>query len=251
MTEVLSITNPIAPTGGTNATAPLGISASLSVSKSPQLSKILYPQIYSYPRPILVSTIQVSSTQPIGTRVATWSTTNTGLGQYVLTDPGFMPWNLIFPYFSKMTKMEYVLYYKPYKVTDAEAKLHAIWSYTDSNLAYTLTNTTNHDQEFSFDDASDVKDLAVPQFFMHNNVTSDINYTTSVATAIPVYVPRTRLNLFLANAYQPGIAQPINFNMQLFVLPFSNSNQVVAGRRSVTAGLVTRSRIFPRPYFLT
>jgi hypothetical protein len=251
MTEVLSTSNPIPPTGGTNATAPLGISASMSISKSPELTKVLYPQIYSYPRPILITKFPISSSQTVGTNVYTWSTVSTGLKAPLVTDPSFMPWNLIMPYFSRMTKMEYGLYLKPYKVTDAEVKLHILWSYNDSSFNYNTNSTTNHDEEFSFDDASDVKAISVPQFFVHRNITTDKNYTNSTVGVPGAYVPRTKMNLFVANSYQPGLVQPDSFNTQVFVLPYSNSSQVVAGRRYVTGGLTTRVRLTPEPYFLT
>jgi len=250
--EVLSTTNPIPPTGGTNAIAPLGITAALSITKTSFLTDFITPVATDVQRPILLSQFTCDSTSAIGTSKFKWSTYNTNLTNY---DPnntnGFIPWNLVKPYYSKMFRMDYEIIFKAYKVTDAETKLHALWTYTDDSISYNTDHLANHNQEFSFDDSSDLTILQVPQFFMHNNVVGDIIYRDSLYS-LPAFLPKTNLELFVANRYQPSLMHPETFKVQVFLQPIPSNMKVVHSRRTVTGGYPTNTNVHPsRPYFLT
>lgn len=248
--EVLSTTNPIPPTGGTNAVAPLGISASMSVTKSSELQSTQLTEMMSVPAPILIGEFSVSNQQNVGDNLFTWSTRDTTISTTNSYSQGYVPWNLIKPYYSKMVRMEYILIFKPYKVTDCEAKIHAIWTYDGSTPAYSTNVTANHGELFSFDDSSDQKILQVPQFFQSNNITTNETTLSATVSFVPKWVPYTTLQLKLANIYQPNLAQPDSFKVQVFILPIANNAKVISCRRMLRGGYVDNNQtINTFPYF--
>lgn len=255
--EVLSTTNPLPPSGGTNTVAPLGITASLSVTKTAELDSVQYPDWFSANVPILIGDFTVSNAQTIGTKLYSWSTEATDLSYYrpKIADNKnkVLPWNIVRPYYSKMTRMEYVLIFKPIKVTDSEARLHAIWNYTGDHVNNYSTNAlANHNELFSFDDSSDVKFLSVPQFFMHDNLQTNVNMDTDTADWYQSYVPATTLDLFVANIYQPNLAQPESFDVLVFLMPIPTNVKTIAARRPIIGGLQDDNNypILPHPYFM-
>lgn len=248
--EVSSTTNPTAPTGGTNPTAPLGISSSLSTTVKNEVNFSGWSELSL---PILIGSFQVNSSQAIGTPVYEWSTRNTKLGSSYnpQSTDGFLPWSLIMPWYSKMVRMEYALLFKPYKVADAEVRFQAIWNYTGLPTTLSTRTTANHNEVFSFDDSSDEKIITVPQYFMHDNVTTNKSYNT-IDPQVPSWVPHTVLTVLINNPYQPNLAQPDNFNVQVFLIPMPQNIKVIAGRRTVFGGNTSGNQltIFPEPYFM-
>jgi hypothetical protein len=255
--EVPSTTNPLPPSGGTNTVAPLGISSSLSISKTEELQSVQYPDWFSANVPILIGNFTLSNTQTVGTKVFSWTTEGPDL-DYYRPEPAdlknsILPWNLVRAYFSKMTRMEYALIFKPVKVTDSEARLHAIWNYTGDQVgSYTTNALANHNEMFSFDDSSDIKVLSVPQFFMHNNQQTNTNIQNLNNTWYQSFVPSTTLDVFVANVYQPNLAQPDSFEVMVFLVPIPTNIKTIAGRRGVKGGLEggNNLEVYPHPYFL-
>jgi len=256
--EVLSTTNPTPPDGGTNASAPLSLSAAFSITKSPQLNKEIVPDALFQQVPILIDRFKVSNSQVVGDKIYNWSVFKNGLAKY--TPPidnegvGFCPWSLVQPYYSKMNKMEYVLLMKPVKITDCEVRLHAMWDYTNiGQQEYNERTLNNHNELFSFDDASDLKVLSVPQFWMTNNVTTNTNAYDEGSNRINPYVPTTSLNCFVANTYQNNLTQPDDFEVMVWLVAISQNMKVMAGRRMVKGALKygDNVHIVPIPYFFS
>uniref|UniRef100_A0AAU8JNG4 Structural protein 2 n=1 Tax=Chipolycivirus sp. TaxID=2809300 RepID=A0AAU8JNG4_9VIRU len=255
--EVPSTTNPLPPSGGTNTVAPLGISSSLSISKTEELESVQYPDWFSANVPVLIGDFTLSTSQTVGTKVFSWTTEVSEL-DYYRPDPAdtkntILPWSLVRPYFSKMTRMEYALIFKPIKVTDAEVRLHAIYNYTGDFVgSYTSDALANHNEMFSFDDSSDIKILSVPQFFMHNNQQTNKNVINLNTEWYQSYVPSTTLDIFVANVYQPNLAQPDSFKVKVFLVPIPTNIKTIAARRGVKGGLEGGNNfdIYPHPYFM-
>jgi hypothetical protein len=256
--EVLSTTNPTPPDGGTNASAPLSLSAALSITKSPQLNKEIVPDALFQQVPILIDRFKISNSQVVGATAYSWAVYNNGLAKYQPPTNnegvGFLPWSLIQPYYSKMHKMEYALIFKPVKITDCETRLHALWDYAGSGaVKYTTYGLNNHNEQFSFDDASDLKVLSVPQFWITNNVSTNTNSYDEDTDRVNPYIPVTNLKLFVANTYQPNLTQPDNFEVMVFLMPLPSNMKVMAGRRMVQGALKygDNVHILPRPYFFS
>lgn len=252
--EVQSTTNPIPPTGGTNAVAPLGISASMSVSKTTELTSSIFPDWFNVTVPIKLTTFVIDNGMAPGTVTTTWDTAATGLSQYDPSEPnsGFLPWNLIQPFYSKMHRMEYSLLLKPVKVEDVECRQQVIYSYNDDQLSLTTRNTCNHNEVFSFDSTNDIKIISVPQFFMHNNIATNRNYfVDELNSTINEYVPRTQLTVLLVNSYRPNVAQPTQFDTMKFLIVKPTNMKVIAARRYVKGTLTDNNKvIYPLPNFM-
>lgn len=257
MMEVLSTTNPVPPDGGTNAIAPLGLTSAMSTTKTPQLESVIDPSAFVTLSPILIDKFRVSTSQVIGDKPYEWSIENNKLKEFLPPsnnlDMSIMPWNLVLAYFSKMVKMEYVLVFKPFKVSDCEVRVHAVWDFArEKPQNFQQSRLNNYNELFSFDDASDVKYLSVPQYFMTNNVSTNINQVDENAVYVNPYVPTTKVNLFIANTYQPNLSQPESFEVKVFLVPVVTSAKVIAGRREVKGGTETNNNpIQPTPYFMS
>lgn len=252
--EIQSTTNPIPPTGGTNAVAPLGISASMSVTKTTELTSSIFPEWFNMTIPIKLAEFVITNETATQEVVSTWSTRSTGLSQYDPSEAqnGFLPWNMITPFYSKMHRMEYALMYKPVKVEDVECRIQAMYSYNDNQIALNLRGTCNHNEVFSFDSTNDIKVLSVPQFFMHNNIATNRNYLTDeLNSQVNEYIPRTQVTLILNNAYRPNVAQPPSFNVLEFVILKPTNMKVIAARRYVRGTLTDNNQvIYPLPNFM-
>jgi len=245
--EVLSTTNPVPPSGGTNTSAPLSITASMSNTVKVQR---LLPGWSTLQMPILLETFQISSTQAVGSTVYNWSTRNTKIQQNHDSTKNKSAWSLVQPYYSKMCRMEYVLILKPFKVADAEVRLQALWNYQGTTKQLTTANTANHNEVFQFDDSSDEKVLSVPQFFMHDNVTTNKTMFNSTTVYPPSWVPDTRLTLVIVNPYQPNLTQPDSFSVQVFLMPIPTNMKVIAARRPVKGTWNNNeTTVVPVPYY--
>jgi hypothetical protein len=255
--EVLSTTNPLPPDGGTNAAAPLGLSAAMSVTKSPELASEQEVSAYTSLSPILIDQFTVGISNIVTDNVYQWSIEANKLKQFLPprdnSSMSVMPWNLALPYFTKMGKMEYILVFKPYKITDCEIRLQAVWDFARNKTQnFQQSRLNNLNELFSFDDASDVKFLSVPQYFMTNNLQTNVNQLDENSLYVNAYTPTTKLNLFVANAYQPNLSQPDSFNVQVFLIVVPTSMKVIACRRMVEGGTKTNDNpIEPTPYFMS
>jgi len=245
--EVLSTTNPLPPSGGTNTSAPLSITASMSDTVKVQR---LLPGWSTLQMSILLDSFQIKSSHAIGEKVYNWSTRKTGIGNDHDSTKNKSAWALVQPYYSKMCRMEYLLILKPFKVADAEVRLQAFWNYTGDLVSLNTTSTANHNEVFQFDDSSDEKVLSVPQFFMHDNVTTNKTALSATTQEVPSWVPDTRLSLVVVNPYQPNLTQPDAFTVQVFLMPVPTNMKVIAARRPVQGTWTDNSTVIvPTPYY--
>lgn len=255
--EVLSTTNPVPPDGGTNAVAPLGLTSAMSTTKTPQLESVIDPSGFVTSSPILIDEFEINTTQVVGQNVYQWSVESNKLKKFLPTsdnlEMSIMPWNLALPYFSKMVKMEYILVFKPFKITDCEVRLYAVWDFArEKPQLFQQSRLNNYNELFSFDDASDIKYLSVPQYFMTNNVATNTNQVDVNSLYVNPYVPTTKVNIFIANAYQPNLSQPDSFKVKVFLIPIATSTKVIAGRRQIKGGTESNDNpIQPTPYFMS
>jgi len=245
--EVLSTTNPLPPSGGTNTSAPLSITASMSDTVKVQR---LLPGWSTLQMPILLDSFQIKSSDTTGHVVYNWSTRYTKIADHHDSTKNKSAWALVEPYYSKMCRMEYLIILKPFKVADAEVRLQAFWNYTGDLVQLNTNKTANHNEVFQFDDSSDEKVLSVPQFFMHDNVTTNktaLNSTTQVPSS---WVPDTRLSLVIVNPYQPNLTQPDSFEVQVFLMPVPTNMKVIAARRPVKGTWSDNTTVIvPTPYY--
>lgn len=252
--EIPSTTNPIPPTGETNTSAPLGITSALSTSYTKEALMMKTPSMKMVPKPILLGEFTISAQTPPTTLVYTWSTTNTGLNIYNPANPtnnGFLPWNLIMPYYSNLHNMEYALQFCPYKVADAEVNLFGVFSFDGLAFAMGPKLFANTTHSFKFNDTSDEHIEAIPQFFQHSNLMSKQVRLTGQTVAVPPFIPTTRYELRVMNTYQPMSAAPQDFTVQVFLIVKPNNMQNVSAPRYIKAGLdITPSEQLPTPYFM-
>jgi len=233
--ETLSTTNPISPTGGTNTTVPLGISASTEIKPVPLNSPMFDSDVFSAPHKILIDTFTIKNNQDLYTSVYEWAVRDNKLISYWPTqeDPKVTPWNLLPAYYSKQVRMEYQLLFYPVKVTNCKVKLDAVIDYVDI-LGPTEDSTSfaNQNNQFELDDPDGIISFPVPQYYVTNNVNTDMNFFGEANTlTYPAFVPETRIRFSIANPYHNNNLQPDNFNVLVYLIATPVMPQNLVGKR--------------------
>lgn len=248
--EVISTTNPIPPTGGANATAPLGISTSFTTSLTSEALKQKVTEARSMGSEILIDTFEISSLSEAPFEVYNWSTVSNKLSSYnpILS---FLPWNLIKPFYANMLNMEYVLIFKPYKVSDASVKIQGMISYDTLHKPLSTNTFANHNFIFDFNDTSDEFILAIPQYFQHINLVANNPTITSNTSERPGFMPTTSIRLRIMNTYQPNNIIPDTFNVQVFLVLIPNNMKNISAPRELVTGYDAPVNKTPTKYFMT
>lgn len=231
--ETLSTTNPIPPTGGTNTSVPLGITATTELKPIQLNSPIFESDFFSVPKKILIDTFEIKNTQNLYEEIYSWSVRDTKLKQYFsrYDDPKVTPWNLIPAYYSKQVRMEYQLLFYPIKVTNCKVKVDAIVDYLDqlpaADGAFDFTNQNN---QFELDDPDGIITYPIPQYYITNNVPTDMNYFDG-AFRFPAFLPQTKVRFTIANRYHNNNLQPDSFNVKVFLLAIPVNPQNLVGKK--------------------
>lgn len=266
MTDVISTTNPIPPTGMTNTNVPLGITSSVSETPQPVNVPILPTSVYESSHGIYLGNFPFTDANAIGTKLYTWdyrkpltagyARTVSATGQY----SPFTPWDLILPSFSKQCKIEYDILLIPVKIGDCRARLDCVFKFDNSpfNDLYSTNLLANYNQHFFLDDCDEQIRFSVPTYWVSNNVSTDIVKTktrnASVISDIELpsaFLPSTKLNLYVSSPYQHNSMQLSTFNVHVVLFPKPTAMLGLAGKRTTT---VTRQTVGTRtdllkPYF--
>jgi len=248
--ETLSTTNPISPTGGTNTSVPLGITASTELNPSPLNSPIFNSDCFSTPHKILIDTFTIKNDQDLYTAIYDWSVRDNKLTSYWPTfeEPQVTPWNLLPAYYSKQVRMEYQLLFYPIKVTNCKVKLDAVLDYVNVlDATSDSTDFANQNNQFELDDPDGIITFPVPQYYVTNNVNTDMNFLgTGDVLTFPAFVPETKIRFTIANPYHNNNLQPDNFNVLVYLIAIPVMPQNLVGKRIAKYGGYTHPLI---PYF--
>lgn len=248
--EVISTTNPIPPTGGANATAPLGISTSFTTTLTSEALKQKVTEARSMGSEILIDTFEISSLTEAPSDVYTWSTISNKLSAYY-PSLSFLPWNLVKPYYANMLNMEYILIFKPYKVSDASVKIQGEIRYDLLHQPLGPNTFANHNFIFDFNDTSDEFILAIPQYFQHINLLANNPILTIGTSERPAFLPTTSIKLRVMNTYQPNAIIPDTFNVQVFLIVIPNNMKNISAPRELVTGFDSPVNKTPIKYFMT
>ncbi|UHK03081.1 MAG: hypothetical protein GABPV2_gp3 [Guiyang argiope bruennichi polycipivirus 2] len=241
--ETLSTTNPISPTGGTNTSVPLGISASTEIKPVPLNMPFLSDTIFSNPKKIFIDSFTIKNTQTLYDEVYNWSVRDNKLLQYfgfsTSQDPSILPWNLIPAYFSKQVRMEYQLLFYPVKVSDCRVKIDAIVDFIDTlSAADASLFFANLNSQFQLDEPDGIIQYPVPQYFTTNNVNTDMNSFESNVLSFPGFLPKTRIRFSIANRYHNNSLQPESFNVLVFLIAMPINPINMVGKRVAKYGAI-------------
>lgn len=159
-----STTNPIPPTGETNTSVPLGITAATAVPQVPLNAPFFKDSMMFAPKKIWIDSFSINNTKTLYDSVYDWSVRDTKLLQYLPAgtsqEPSILPWNLIPGYFSKQVRMEYKLLFYPVKVSDCRVKIDAIVDYGD--IITSINNArdyANPNFQFQLDDPDGIIEI--------------------------------------------------------------------------------------------
>lgn len=233
--ETLSTTNPISPTGGTNTSVPLGITASTELKPFPLNSPMFDSDLFSTPRKILIDSFIIKNNQDLYDSVYEWAVRDNKLDFYwpKFEEPKVTPWNLLPAYYSKQTRMEYQLLFYPVKVTNCKVKLDAIIDYVN-NLSPVEDSTgfANQNNQFELDDPDGIINFPVPQYYVTNNVNTDMNFLGGGNNLVfPAFVPETKVRFSIANPYHNNNLQPDSFNVLVYLIATPVNPQNLVGKR--------------------
>lgn len=248
MTDVISTTNPIAPTGLTNTSVPLGITASISETPQPVNVPVLPTSVYESSHGVYLGNFPFSDSVDIGAFLYGWDYRKPLTSAYSRSVDSegrisaFTPWDLVLPSFSKECKMEYSMLLIPVKIGDSRARIDCIFRFEDSALsdAYSTKLMANYNQHFFLDDTDEQVEFAIPTYWMTNNVTTDIVKTAASSPApadldLPsAFLPSTKLSLYVASPYQHNSMQTSTFNVHVIIFPTPTHMLGLAGKRFVS-----------------
>jgi hypothetical protein len=247
--EVLSTTNPIPPTGGTNTSVPLGISSSTEMTPAPMNIPYFGDLDFSTPKMIYIDQFQISNNQQLYTEVFTWGVRDTRLKQYLSlyeNPTSITPWNLVAAHFSKQVRMEYTLLFYPIKVSDCRVKIDIIVDFNDTlNPAFQTADFSNLNTQFTFDDPDGVIQIPIPQYYVTNTVNTDNNYFNGTYN-FPGFLPKTKIRATIANAYHNNALQPETFKVEVFLLATAVNPMNLVGKRVAKLGTTNANLL---PYF--
>lgn len=248
-----STTNPIPPTGETNTSVPLGITASTAVPQVPLNAPFFQDSMLFSPKKIWIDSFTINNTRTLYDPIYEWSVRNTKLTQYLSRgasqESTILPWNLIPAYFSKQVRMEYSLLFYPVKVADCRVKIDAIVDYTDSiSDIDNARDYANPNFQFQLDDPDGIIQIPVPQFYVSNNVNTDMNNFETGVLEFPAFLPRTKMHFIIANRYHNNSLQPESFKVHVFLIATPMNPQNLTGKRVSKYGVTEHPLV---PYFFS
>jgi hypothetical protein len=265
MNEVISKTNPIPPTGGTNTSVPLGITGSTAETMAPVNVPINPTTIYNAGSGVYLGNFQIKDTDVIGTGVFEWQFRKPLTADYKRTTNAngqhspFTPWDYVVAYLSKQTKVTYSMEFIPIKIGDCRARLDFVYNFerrdTFFSAAYNTKLLANYNEHKLLDDADQQKLITIPDYFMTNNVTTDVCKTRQNSGGVlsdldlpNAYVPTTNMKVYIAAPYQHNNMQMPNFNVHIILYAHFSNTYGLTGKRSIT---VKRPNNEDRTDFLT
>lgn len=235
--DVLSTTNPPAPTGVSPTEVPLGINSAISETPIPVNFPLLknLAMFNVEPRGAYLGSFVISQSDPIGSRVFDWdmrfpteiAAANLYQNVYRAEGKVTMPriWELLTYFYSMQCKVEFDLEFIPVKTSDCRFSLDLVVNQNGSDLtSLTYQSKLVYDSvHHVLDDQDTHLRISVPTFWLTDNVASrtfpetyDVDNNSNVKNP---YIPFTRIQAFIRNPYQPNMIQLDYFRVVVILHP--------------------------------
>jgi hypothetical protein len=259
-----SDTNPVPPTGETPTTVPLEISAGLNSSTIPlNIFPSTGKQIYKDSLDIFLTTFDINANMGTGTKLFEWSSI-APLGDFSNiyntfsfddTNYIFCPWSLHDAFYSKAVQIKWQLILQPIKISDCRVSIDIVFNYNDSiHTIYNVKTLANDSIHLNIDDQAEIQPIDIPQFQITDFHETDVGFITlSGQPTIPnpsLFIPRTRLTIFIRNRYQPNLTQPDIMSMVVKLRPTVHVGSDQFGKSAITTFNPLIDTRVHLPYFL-
>jgi len=252
MSLVPATTQPLPPSGEATPFVPLSIESALTLEELANNIPNSYENAMMFPYGVLYTDLTVTSTYEPGASLGSLDVRNIFNGLQFLSVfglsqiNGFMPWNLITPFYSKVTRMEYLVRHIPVKVADCRVKLDVFFRFNGTTAPYATATYNSPNVHMELDDPSGQIDLYIPQVYVSNNVPTD-KFLTQVSEVSPL-VPQTRATYYVTTQYSPNALQPTSMRIVRVIYPTNNNTVGLAVKRTIEAA--NGNTMMLRPYFL-
>jgi hypothetical protein len=247
--NVISTTNPIAPTGATPTEVPFGISGSTTLNSIPaDLQPASGSMLYSG-HGLFLTRFSISTLDTVGSVVWNFDARfplgrNAFENRYYRVSSGgnyrpIVPWDLWPVWFSAQCRVDYELVFVPVKVGDSRVSLDFVFDYSGlGNTGPYGTDTLVQDSFHKLiDDQDDQFSFTVPLIYVTklvNTVPPKFGTLAPTSNDFPAFLPQTTMQVFIRSPYQPNLMQPNSFDVLVFMRPIVRDTQTVVGRsRSV------------------
>jgi len=258
MNQILSTTTPAAPSGVAPTEIPLGISGTIAPQLLPANIKPVPASIFTQNWGAYIGNFSVSVSNPVGSMVYSWNTDSPlpdhNFSTLAGDTPNFnIPRDLIQAFYSRQSKIDWILRFKPVKVSDCRVSMDFVVDYNSNTVKpyneLVLSNDTYHKH---FDEQDDEFDLVVPMFWPTNNIPT-YGVPSSILPLKPAFYPFTKVSVYIRNQYQPNLMQPMSFEMAVFAIPIVRELVGIHGPSVLFNQFNvpnTPSGGFPLPYFI-
>lgn len=257
MNQVLSTTTPVAPTGAAPTEIPLGLSGTIAPQLAPANIVPTAAPIFTQGWGAFIGSFQITAGQPVGQLVYSWNTDSPLPNHdYSGTDntPVFnMPRDLIQAFYSRQSKVDWKLRFKPVKVSDCRVSIDFILSYGSTGPPFDTMAYANESFHKHFDEQDDEFEITIPMYWVTKNIPTYGFPEGPLFTRKPAFYPFTNLSCHIRNTYQPNLMQPNAFNILVFATPIVREVAGIHGPTPLNNNYNPTSIPvggFPIPYFM-
>jgi len=259
MDNFVQTTTPNKPTGISPPEVPLGIQGTFRNEVGPERLDGNLLQV----RPdklALLETFDITTAQDIGTKIFDfYSYTGLPIATYtnILTQgvQVLVPWNAIPAYYSRLSKVDFELYFQPIKVADCRVAIELAANYRGLGLTYNSKTMVNNAVYYHFDNPTDYLHYKVPMFWPVINVNTNTSLTRTGSPPTDViqknaFIPTTRITGFISAPYVRNSLQPTTLTVVVWIKIVPRQTQGESAMR-IRQNTEKTQTFLPLPYWYT